>query len=91
MQHYHFSELCFSSLGTLDIYFLCRANHPHATVYNQCSNLLLKHAIEEFGGQKPKALSSLDMKNSHKLSSMPMPGDVDFIYGGMSICFILPV
>ncbi|KAK7693946.1 hypothetical protein QCA50_003520 [Cerrena zonata] len=61
--------------------FSFQASHPHATVYNQSCNLLLKHAMETFEDQSPKPLKSLH-KVSKELPSMPMPGEVDFICGG---------
>lgn len=60
--------------------FLCRRNHPETTVYNQCTNLCLQHAIDTLENKKPKPLLSLDDKKP--LPPMPKPGDVDFIYGG---------
>lgn len=62
-----------------------RANHSKAVVYNQCSNLLLRHAIETFGGQKSKPLFSLHTAKPQKLPPMPSPGEVDFIYGGLLV------
>lgn len=67
--------------------FTFRANHSDTVVYNQCSNALLKHAVQTFEGKKPAPLKDRHEKNSKVLPSMPMPGDVDFIYGGMD--FIL--
>ncbi|KAI8989795.1 S-adenosyl-L-methionine-dependent methyltransferase [Trametes punicea] len=59
-----------------------RANHPHAIVYNQCSNKLLEHAIHTAKGLSPKPLRSLDGAECMELPPMPQPGEVDFIYGG---------
>ncbi|KAH8099541.1 S-adenosyl-L-methionine-dependent methyltransferase [Cristinia sonorae] len=59
-----------------------RANHPGTVVYNQCSNALLKHAVQTFEGQNPRPLQSLDKNKPKILPPMPKPGEVDFIYGG---------
>ncbi|OBZ65761.1 Acetolactate synthase, mitochondrial [Grifola frondosa] len=58
------------------------ANHPHVIVYNQCTNLLLQHAINTFEGKKPKPLKSLQADHEVVLPPMPKKGEVDFIYGG---------
>ncbi|KAJ3542763.1 hypothetical protein NM688_g5941 [Phlebia brevispora] len=57
-----------------------KANHPHATVYNQSSNACLKHAILTLEGRSPTSLYSCGQK-SVKLPPLPRPGDVDIIYG----------
>ncbi|OCH93875.1 S-adenosyl-L-methionine-dependent methyltransferase [Obba rivulosa] len=57
------------------------ANHPNTIVYNQCTNLLLQHTIDTLEGKKPGALRSLS-KKEERLSPMPKPGEVDFIFGG---------
>ncbi|KAI9065405.1 S-adenosyl-L-methionine-dependent methyltransferase [Trametes sanguinea] len=59
-----------------------RANHPDAIVYNQCSNKLLEHVIQEVHGHSPGPLKSLDKAECGHLPSLPLPGEVDFIYGG---------
>ncbi|KAI0333620.1 S-adenosyl-L-methionine-dependent methyltransferase [Cubamyces sp. BRFM 1775] len=59
-----------------------RANHPHAVVYNQCTNKLLEHAIQTAKGLSPKPLRSLDEMSCKDLPPMPQPGDVEFICGG---------
>ncbi|KAI0780552.1 S-adenosyl-L-methionine-dependent methyltransferase [Trametes elegans] len=59
-----------------------RANHPGTTVYNQCSNKLLEHAIQTAKGVKVSPLKSLDTTTHVLLPPMPQPGEVDFIYGG---------
>lgn len=62
---------------------MSRANHRETVVFNQCSNLLLQHAIDTHDGKKPEPLRSLhDGKTA--LPPMPRPGDVDFVYGGVS-------
>ncbi|THH29585.1 hypothetical protein EUX98_g4594 [Antrodiella citrinella] len=58
------------------------ANHKNTVVYNQCSNALLAHAILSFEGKKPSPLTSLNKADPKELPSMPMPGEVDFIFGG---------
>lgn len=55
-------------------------NHPETTVYNQCSNLLLDHAIASYEGKNPPPL--LSIRDKKPLPPMPRPGEVDFIYGG---------
>lgn len=57
------------------------ANHPRTTVYNQCSNLLLQHALDNFEGKNVGPL--LSVGSSSPLPALPKPGEVDFIYGGM--------
>ncbi|KAI0362522.1 S-adenosyl-L-methionine-dependent methyltransferase [Trametes cingulata] len=59
-----------------------KANHPDATVYNQCTNKLLEHAIQVCRGACVKPLRSLDEDACKELPNMPEPGEVDFIYGG---------
>ncbi|EIW74107.1 S-adenosyl-L-methionine-dependent methyltransferase [Coniophora puteana RWD-64-598 SS2] len=56
------------------------SNHPNAIVYNQCTSLLLQHAMAVADCDSPKPLKSLG--TNENLPSMPQPGDVDFIYGG---------
>ncbi|KAG9296763.1 hypothetical protein G9A89_001396 [Geosiphon pyriformis] len=56
-------------------------NNPHSTVYNQCANLLLERAIAEHG-RKEKLPSIEDLSGKPIMTSMPAPGDVDFIYCG---------
>ncbi|KAA1469421.1 S-adenosyl-L-methionine-dependent methyltransferase [Dentipellis sp. KUC8613] len=59
-----------------------KRNHPDITVYNQCCNLLLQHAVETYEGKDCPPLVSLhDGKTI--LPPMPQPGEVDFIYGGL--------
>ncbi|KAI0064526.1 S-adenosyl-L-methionine-dependent methyltransferase [Artomyces pyxidatus] len=59
-----------------------KENKSQTTVYNQCTNMLLQHAIDIRDGKNPAALkSNLDKKT--RLPPMPQPGDVDFIYGGL--------
>ncbi|KAG9318606.1 hypothetical protein JVU11DRAFT_699 [Chiua virens] len=55
-------------------------NHPTTTVYNQCTNLCLQHAIDIAENKKLEPLLSLD--DGTPLPPMPKPGEVDFIYGG---------
>ncbi|KAJ1947363.1 hypothetical protein EC988_005428, partial [Linderina pennispora] len=55
-------------------------NHPHAQVYNQCSNLLLDSAIKAHHGIQTEPL--INKFNDKPLPPMPQPGDVDFIYCG---------
>lgn len=50
------------------------------TVYNQCTNVCLQHAIDVADGKNPRPLQALGDKK--RLPSMPKPGEVDFIYGG---------
>ncbi|EGO21115.1 hypothetical protein SERLADRAFT_417509 [Serpula lacrymans var. lacrymans S7.9] len=57
-----------------------QANHSHTTVYNQCTNVLLQHAIDTHEGKNPKPLKGIH--SGKVLPGMPKPGDVDFIYGG---------
>ncbi|KAG1743398.1 S-adenosyl-L-methionine-dependent methyltransferase [Suillus lakei] len=57
-----------------------KQNHPNVTVYNQCTNVCLQHAIDVADGENPLPLRSLGDKK--RLPSMPKPGEVDFIYGG---------
>ncbi|OSD08481.1 S-adenosyl-L-methionine-dependent methyltransferase [Trametes coccinea BRFM310] len=59
-----------------------RANHPDTIVYNQCSNKLLEHVIQQVHGGTPEPLKSLDHEDCQELPSLPLPGEVDFIYGG---------
>ncbi|KAI0822767.1 S-adenosyl-L-methionine-dependent methyltransferase [Trametes gibbosa] len=59
-----------------------KANHPETTVYNQCSNLLLEHAVQTADLRVPKPLRSLDPLSCVDVPLMPQPGEVDFIYGG---------
>ncbi|KAI0636601.1 S-adenosyl-L-methionine-dependent methyltransferase [Trametes polyzona] len=59
-----------------------QANHPHATVYNQCTNKLLEHAVETAAGLAPEPLWSLDHAAPQVLPPLPQPGEVDFIFGG---------
>lgn len=72
-------------MSTLALYLIyshsirSSVNNPDCTVYNQCSNVTLQHAVDSHYGRKPKAL--LDRSGS-PLPSMPKPGDVDFISGG---------
>lgn len=77
---------CLVPSGLVNV--LHRRNHPETTVYNQCTNLCLQHAIDTQDKKKPKPLLSLDDKKP--LPPMPKPGDVDFIYGGsclwLSLC-----
>ncbi|KAJ1983305.1 hypothetical protein H4R34_001360 [Dimargaris verticillata] len=55
-------------------------NNPGATVYNQCANLLLASAIAEHANHQPRQQITDFM--GRPLSSMPAPGEVDFIYCG---------
>ncbi|KAG1724751.1 S-adenosyl-L-methionine-dependent methyltransferase [Suillus paluster] len=55
-------------------------NHPNVTVYNQCTNVCLQHALDVAEGKNPRPLRSLGDKTP--LPPMPKPGEVDFIYGG---------
>ncbi|KAJ2725504.1 hypothetical protein GGI07_001260 [Coemansia sp. Benny D115] len=55
-------------------------NHPHAQVYNQCSNLLLDSAIKAHQGIQFAPL--VNKFDGTPLPPMPQPGDVDFIYCG---------
>ncbi|KII89181.1 hypothetical protein PLICRDRAFT_160365 [Plicaturopsis crispa FD-325 SS-3] len=57
-----------------------QTNHPRTRVYNQCSNLLLQHAIDTAEGKKPMPLTT--EHGDVTLPPMPKPGEVDFIYGG---------
>ncbi|KAG2133739.1 S-adenosyl-L-methionine-dependent methyltransferase [Suillus clintonianus] len=57
-----------------------KQNHPDVTVYNQCTNICLQHAIDVADGNNPDPLFSLG--DQKRLPSMPKPGEVDFIYGG---------
>ncbi|KAG2337145.1 S-adenosyl-L-methionine-dependent methyltransferase [Suillus weaverae] len=50
-----------------------KQNHPNVTVYNQCTNVCLQHAIDVSDEKKFRPLQSLGDKK---------PGEVDFIYGG---------
>ena len=56
-----------------------RANHPHAVVYNESSNLLLQQAIDTAEGRNPPPLMG---KGGDQLPPMPQKGEVDFIFGG---------
>lgn len=66
---------------------ICRANNPDTIVYNQCVNLLLQHAIKSSCGEDPGPLRSIhrDFTIRETLPPMPKPGEVDFIYGGVSV------
>ncbi|KAG2037322.1 S-adenosyl-L-methionine-dependent methyltransferase [Suillus americanus] len=57
-----------------------KQNHPNVTVYNQCTNVCLQHAIDVADGKNSRPLQTLGDKK--RLPSMPKPGEVDFIYGG---------
>ncbi|EMD38163.1 hypothetical protein CERSUDRAFT_122915 [Gelatoporia subvermispora B] len=59
-----------------------QANHPDTIVYNQCTNLLLQHAIDTLEHKKTGPLMSLNEKKRTQLPSLPKPGEVDFIFGG---------
>lgn len=61
----------------------CRANHPNAVVYNESSNCLLQHAIDAAEGRNPTPLRGKG--NNEELPPMPQKGDVEFIYGGISM------
>ena len=52
-------------------------------MYNQDSNVLLRHAIQTFEGKEPPPLKSRSEKKQKELPPMPIPGEVDFIFGGM--------
>ncbi|EKM55273.1 uncharacterized protein PHACADRAFT_184086 [Phanerochaete carnosa HHB-10118-sp] len=60
------------------------ANNPRCTVYTQCSNVLLRHAIEtqQAPRSRPRQVASLNHKDKDALPPMPKPGEVDFICGG---------
>ncbi|KAG0701495.1 hypothetical protein DFH29DRAFT_1000139 [Suillus ampliporus] len=57
-----------------------KQNHPNVTVYNQCTNVCLQHALDVAEGKNPRPLQSLG--DNKRLPAMPKPGEVDFIYGG---------
>ncbi|KAG2063855.1 S-adenosyl-L-methionine-dependent methyltransferase [Suillus decipiens] len=57
-----------------------KQNHTNVTVYNQCTNVCLQHAIDIADGKNPRPLQTLGDKK--RLPPMPKPGEVDFIYGG---------
>ncbi|TCD67280.1 hypothetical protein EIP91_000302 [Steccherinum ochraceum] len=59
-----------------------QANHPDTIVYNQDSNVLLKHAVQTFEGLSPEPLKARDSVHPKILPPMPQPEEVDFIYGG---------
>ncbi|TFY70272.1 hypothetical protein EVG20_g2746 [Dentipellis fragilis] len=59
-----------------------KKNHPDITVYNQCCNLLLQHAVETYEDKDPLPPFSLH-DGKTPLPPMPQPGEVDFIYGGL--------
>lgn len=61
---------------------LLRKNHPHTVVYNQSSNELLEHAIQDAHGEDPPPLRRIGDKTS--LPAMPKPGEVDGICAGKS-------
>lgn len=54
-------------------------NNPHATVYNECANILLQRAIDKHDGKELDARK--DFQN-RPIADMPRPGDVNFIYCG---------
>ncbi|KAG6851305.1 hypothetical protein H0H93_011741 [Arthromyces matolae] len=61
-------------------------NHPHATVYCQDSNMLLKQAYEASKGETPKALKSgID---GTFLPPMPRRGEIDMISGGNMLGYV---
>ncbi|KAG1798810.1 hypothetical protein EV424DRAFT_1440198 [Suillus variegatus] len=57
-----------------------KQNHPNVTVYNQCMNVCLQHAIDVADGKNSRPLQALGDKK--RLPSIPKLGEVDFIYGG---------
>ncbi|KAL6300510.1 S-adenosyl-L-methionine-dependent methyltransferase [Sparassis latifolia] len=58
-------------------------NHPGAIIYNQCTNLLLRHAIDTAEGKEREPLKDLRPGDSAmSLPPMPKRGEVDFVYGG---------
>ncbi|KAL4244914.1 Cytosine-specific methyltransferase [Abortiporus biennis] len=59
-----------------------QANHSKCLVYNQSANALLYHTIATFNKENPPPLLSLHPMSPKKLPCLPMPGKVDFIYGG---------
>lgn len=63
-------------------YPLPSENHPDAIVYCQCSNSLLQHAVETFKGKEPAPLYAEVGGTKTMLPPMPLPGQVEFIYGG---------
>ncbi|KAI0077119.1 S-adenosyl-L-methionine-dependent methyltransferase [Panus rudis PR-1116 ss-1] len=69
-------ELCPSAALSFQV------NHPDCIVYNHSSNTLLQHTISTFKGEQPQPLTSLHQTRKDNLPSMPVPGEVDFIYGG---------
>lgn len=42
---------------------------------------MLQHAVESFEGRKPQPLYT---ELGERIKPMPKPGEVDFIYGGLS-------
>ncbi|RDX56375.1 S-adenosyl-L-methionine-dependent methyltransferase [Lentinus brumalis] len=59
-----------------------RANHAQAVTYNQSSNCLLEHAINNAEGKCPSPLYSIGRGKDEELPPLPPRGEVDFIYGG---------
>ncbi|RDX51125.1 S-adenosyl-L-methionine-dependent methyltransferase [Lentinus brumalis] len=57
-----------------------RKASPHATVYNQCTNLVLKYAIRYHAGQRDAPLR--DIRGIQELSPPPVPGQIDCIVAG---------
>lgn len=57
-----------------------RLQHPEAKVYNQCMNLTLESAVNEYKNGRSLALKSLG--TGTPLQSLPQPGDVDVIAAG---------
>ncbi|TDL25000.1 S-adenosyl-L-methionine-dependent methyltransferase [Rickenella mellea] len=53
-------------------------NHPHTTMYNADTNMLLKHAMDCHSMESSQTLKI----NNKQVPPMPKPGEVDIIMGG---------
>ncbi|CAG8512544.1 12197_t:CDS:10 [Ambispora leptoticha] len=56
-----------------------KKNHPQATTYNQCANLLLERAIAQHNQEE---LGELEDFQGKLVEAMPAKGEVQFIYCG---------
>lgn len=68
------------SIATVSDHRMCRKNAPDVTVYNQCSNIILRYAIKTLEGHEME--TSKNLYDKSPVSDPPRPGNVDCIVAG---------
>ncbi|KAH7904875.1 S-adenosyl-L-methionine-dependent methyltransferase [Hygrophoropsis aurantiaca] len=72
----HTVEICLDAAKTL------KNNASRSTkVYNECANVMLRHAVETHAGHDVEDLRSID---GERLPAPPKPEDIDYILAGQS-------